>query len=60
LFKCETEGAAVVQSIYDPKGEGNVKNLYLSLKGRIKFVERYDAEIAKNMYQRLIDLDIPN
>jgi RNA-directed DNA polymerase len=53
LTKCETEGTAMVQPTYDPKGEGKIKDLQSSLNGRIRFVEKYDLKLAEGLLQRL-------
>jgi RNA-directed DNA polymerase len=52
LYKCETEGIAVVQSTYDPKCEGTIKDLHASITGRIRFVEKYDPLLAQSLSQR--------
>jgi hypothetical protein len=53
LTKCETEGAAIVQSTYDPKGEGKIKDLQSSMNGRIRFVEKYDPKLAEGLLIRM-------
>lgn len=53
IEKCEEEGAAIVQSTYDPRGEGKIKDLRSSLIGRTKFIERYDVEIALGLRDRI-------
>jgi RNA-directed DNA polymerase len=53
LEMCESESPAVVQATYDPKGEGRIKDLPSSLGGRIRFVAKYDPEIALSFSNRM-------
>jgi len=57
LRKCNDEGLSIVQSTYDPKGDGQIRNLQASLIGRIKFLAKYDPEIAKSFFNRMDSLN---
>lgn len=60
LTKCKEEGVDSVQSTYDPEGEGKIKDLKSSLEGRIRFIGKYDSEIATSLLSQLNALEWVN
>lgn len=56
ITRCEKEGIPIVQATFDPDCVGKIRNLNASIYGKIRFISKYDPEIAKSFQNRFDSL----